>query len=547
MKKILLLMSFFALVLTSKSQTVLNEVYTEPGANNEEFFELYNSALGAQSVDCFTILIYYKNSATDRGWYVLDLPADNVVSKGYYVGSSANPFTTQNNPLPGVIPNLNWNDINFRNGSTGGYLKKFRLNVSTSGYTDISPANNVAVTDLFSDVAIVGGHNYIQLVYVNGVFSNCFWGGGSSATLPAEITSMSSLPVDMSGQCVDFTANFAAANVVAEFVNQSPGNDNGYARKRDGKCGEWDKTSNALNHTPGVSNGSAGTTGAVITNSPPFITCAANANSSSFVTFDITGGPVDAFPVNVQLYVDNTPIGVLDGNDVAGNSVVNNTAADPFISLPFLPQNKPVLLVLRTPAGCFDKVISVLNSCIVLPVTFSSFTAVRNNSNVLVKWETTSEQNNTGFAIERNINGNWQQVAFVPTQAVSGNSDVKLSYSYIDVNLTRGISQYRIKQIDIDAKTKYTEVRSVRGDGQPGKIIVYPNPSNDGKVNIVFEDVRGTRNISITDMSGRVIKQINGVTNNNIQIEKLLPGMYSLRIMVVENGEQTVEKIIVNK
>jgi hypothetical protein len=166
---------------------------------------------------------------------------------------------------------------------------------------------------------------------------------------------------------------------------------------------------------------------------------------------------------------------------------------------------------------------------------------------VLVKWETTSEQNNTGFAVERNINGNWQQVAFVPTQAVSGNSDIKLSYSYIDVNLTRGISQYRIKQIDIDAKAKYTEVRSVRGDGQPGKIIVYPNPSNDGRVNIVFEDVRGTRNISVTDMSGRVIKQINGITNNNIQIDKLLPGMYSLRIMVVENGEQTVEKIIVNK
>jgi Secretion system C-terminal sorting domain len=183
-----------------------------------------------------------------------------------------------------------------------------------------------------------------------------------------------------------------------------------------------------------------------------------------------------------------------------------------------------------------------------LPVTFTSFTAVRNTaSNVLVKWETASEQNNTGFAVERNINGTWQQVAFVPTQAVGGNSDIKLSYSYSDINSTKSISQYRIKQIDIDSKSKYTEVRSVRGDGQPGKTIVYPNPSNDGKVNIVFEEATGTRNISVMDMSGRIVKQIKGVTNNNVQIEKLLPGMYSIRVMIVETGEQAVEKFVVNK
>jgi Secretion system C-terminal sorting domain len=182
-----------------------------------------------------------------------------------------------------------------------------------------------------------------------------------------------------------------------------------------------------------------------------------------------------------------------------------------------------------------------------LPVTFSDFTTVRNNSNVLVKWETASEQNNTGFAVERNVNGIWQQVAFVPTQAVAGNSDIKLAYSYIDVNTTKGISQYRIKQIDIDAKSKYTEIHAVRGDGQPGKPIIYPNPSNDGKVNIIFEDASGTRNISIMDMSGRVIKQMKAVTNNNVQIEKLAPGMYSLRVVVVETGEQTVEKIVINR
>lgn len=66
-------------------------------------------------------------------------------------------------------------------------------------------------------------------------------------------------------------------------------------------------------------------------------------------------------------------------------------------------------------------------------------------------------------------------------------------------------------------------------------------------MNIIFEDATGTRNISVMDMSGRIIKQMKGVTNNNVQIEKLSPGMYSLRIVIVETGEQTVEKIVVNK
>ena len=150
---------------------------------------------------------------------------------------------------------------------------------------------------------------------------------------------------------------------------------------------------------------------------------------------------------------------------------------------------------------------------IVLPVTFKSFNAARNRSNVSLKWETASEQTNSGFAIERNTRGNWEQVAFVPTQAAGGNSDALLTYSLSDLNSEKGISQYRIKQIDIDAKSKYSEVRAVRGEGQAGKTTVYPNPSSNGRVNVVFEDATVTRDISVLDMSGRIVKQFRGVTN----------------------------------
>jgi rRNA maturation protein Nop10 len=185
--------------------------------------------------------------------------------------------------------------------------------------------------------------------------------------------------------------------------------------------------------------------------------------------------------------------------------------------------------------------------CAPLPVDFKSFTATRNHSNVMLKWETISEQNCSGFAVERNTNGTWEQVAFVASQAQGGNSSDLLSYQFIDLNNTKGISQYRIRQVDIDNRSKYSEVRSVRGDGQLGKVIVYPNPTMDGKVNVSFEDAAVIREVSLIDMSGRTLRQWKAVTSNNIAIENLTPGMYTLRVVVPETGEQVVNKIVVNK
>ncbi len=545
MKKILLTMGIFCLVLAGNSQTVLNEVYTEPGAGKEEFFELYNSGAGAQSVDCFTLLIYWRTSASVRGWYVLDLPADNVASKGFYVGAAADPFDVQSQT--NVDANFNWNDVNFRNGSTGGYLKKYQLNGTNTGYTDESASIPATLSDLFADVAVGGGHNYITLVYVNGAFSNGFWGGGNAATLPAEITGMAALPVDMSGACSDFNASFGSLTV--ESVNQSPGSDNGFARTFDGKCGEWDKTSASLNHTPGIPNGgAAGQTGELVTSQ--LLQCNI-APGQSQVTYNITGvsGSVteaDDFPVEIQLYYDFGTVGQLDGADIYQSSLFDATIADPAKSFA-IQQTQNVIVVYKTKRGCFDKVFALANGCAPLPVNFKSFTATRNHNTVALKWETFSEENNAGFALERNVAGVWQQVGYVATQAQGGNSATILSYQYNDANTVKGITQYRIKQIDQDGKFRYSIIRTVRGEGQIGKTIVYPNPSNNGKVTVAFEDANVTRDVALIDLTGRTVKQWKGVTNNNIQIDNLMPGIYSLRIVLPETGEQSVEKIVVNK
>lgn len=209
--------------------------------------------------------------------------------------------------------------------------------------------------------------------------------------------------------------------------------------------------------------------------------------------------------------------------------------------------NKSLFVVVSTVGLSNTIFYRIYNSCIPLPVNFKSFTAARNQSSVQLKWETVSEVNNKGFAIERNINGIWEQITFIPTQAINGNSDQLLNYQYTDLNNTKGITQYRIKQVDVDSRFLLSEIRAVRGNGQVGKTIIYPNPTIDGKINILFEEAAVSRDISLIDMSGRIVKQWHSMINNNLTIENLAPGMYSLRIYIPATGVQSTEKIVVNK
>lgn len=179
-----------------------------------------------------------------------------------------------------------------------------------------------------------------------------------------------------------------------------------------------------------------------------------------------------------------------------------------------------------------------------LPVVFTYFSAQRNNDVVVLKWETATEINNTGFAIERNKNGTWQQVGFVATKAINGNSESKLSYSYNDINYNKGMTQYRLKQIDIDGASKYSDIKAIRGTEQDAKTVLYPNPSADGKVNVVFADA-ASRDIAVMDMTGRIVKQYSSFSSNSLQITGLSTGMFSIRIINNETGVQTTEKFMV--
>ncbi|MFT3675100.1 MAG: T9SS type A sorting domain-containing protein [Chitinophagaceae bacterium] len=193
--------------------------------------------------------------------------------------------------------------------------------------------------------------------------------------------------------------------------------------------------------------------------------------------------------------------------------------------------------------------IDFLGSCALLPVQFKSFSARRiSNGQVQLDWVTATELNNTGFAVERKLgNGAWEAVGFINTKAHDGNSQTELSYQFFDVNSQKSMAQYRLRQVDRDGSSRYSDIKAVRGTEQTIKTVIYPNPSNTGQVTVVFESHERLRDVVLYDMNGRVVKSWKNVANNNLSIENLLPGMYNLRITSVDTGDQTSEKIVVSK
>ncbi len=300
--------------------------------------------------------------------------------------------------------------------------------------------------------------------------------------------------------------------------------------------------------------------GVVIYANDPKVTGFLICQAPRTYNFTITSINTTGIVVNYNVYIDDGDGIYNKSTDIiniasATNIQLDNTNDYRFVSgvMTYLPYSnqKPyadrVLWVVVTSSSITNEVYTRIdNTCSPLPVEFNSFTAVRNHSYVLLTWVTASEQNNKGFAVERNSNGTWEQIAFVVSNANGGNSDILLNYQYTDLNTVKGITQYRIRQEDLDRQSKYSNIIAVRGETQPDKVTVYPNPSG-GSVNVIFETGDVARDVSLTDMMGRTIKQWRNVTANNLRIDNLNAGVYILRVINDETREQVVEKIIVNK
>ncbi|MFY7884365.1 MAG: T9SS type A sorting domain-containing protein, partial [Dolichospermum sp.] len=152
----------------------------------------------------------------------------------------------------------------------------------------------------------------------------------------------------------------------------------------------------------------------------------------------------------------------------------------------------------------------------------------------LLQWATKTEINSQVFEIQRSTDG--KEFKAISTVASKG---VASEYRFTDSPPLEGLGvvYYRLKMIDKDGKYEYSEVRIINFKQSTSKIILYPNPITNGKLNIDYgEEVKAKTNYKIATVEGRIVQQ--GVLANRqqtISIQTLTKGMYIIKI---ENKHQ---------
>ncbi len=173
-----------------------------------------------------------------------------------------------------------------------------------------------------------------------------------------------------------------------------------------------------------------------------------------------------------------------------------------------------------------------------LPITGLQVKAVKAGQSVQLNWSTLTEKGTSHFTIERTIDGkNFEELGNVKA---TGNSNIKQTYYFTDHAPLAETNIYRIKAIDFDGHTEYSDLVSVRFTNNVN-IAVYPNPATEY---IKLSSTVSKNNISIYDMTGKKVFTAQQVENNqNFNISGLPIGIYIVEINDV-NGNNHVTRLV---
>jgi predicted extracellular nuclease len=218
----------------------------------------------------------------------------------------------------------------------------------------------------------------------------------------------------------------------------------------------------------------------------------------------------------------------LDYNDVAddGGSDFANPFGNYYTAVPFRSSDH-------------DPVIIGISLTTPLPVTLTSFVAVRQNNTAVLNWTTAQEEHSSTFIVERSADGEaWKAIAQVAAQG--DKKKTPSVYTATDEHPLAGANFYRLKQVDQDGKSVYSPVRKLNF-GQTITFRIYPNPAAN-TLYIAMEGITDGFQVQVVNMMNQLIirKQLSaGTQPAQLDITALPAGVYAVRIVTADGAAQT--------
>lgn len=194
-----------------------------------------------------------------------------------------------------------------------------------------------------------------------------------------------------------------------------------------------------------------------------------------------------------------------------------------------------------------------ITTCIVVPVTLSSFTASLKNYDVLLNWQTSTEANSSHYIIEKSADS--RLFTAIGRVEAKGYSDAKVNYTFTDNKAAYfdRPTYYRLAMYDRDGSRKYSKIISVTLKSSGGSFAqsVYPSPARPGtiiKTNFISSFVQEI-NVSMISSAGQLIYQkAFAVTKGSNQLEiQVPPAISGVHYFVFRSVDQVQQVPVIIK
>lgn len=152
----------------------------------------------------------------------------------------------------------------------------------------------------------------------------------------------------------------------------------------------------------------------------------------------------------------------------------------------------------------------------VVPVSFSGFTANCTAQGIRLQWSTSSENRSGYFEIQRSYDGRirWEAIGSKPA---AGQSGTLIEYEWMAPSEAR--AYYRIRQVDLDGREQFSDIREKACAPTAAEVQVYPNPADQALFIRMLVDKPVNTNLQIINAQGQILRRVSTrLTTGNQQI-----------------------------
>jgi hypothetical protein len=178
-----------------------------------------------------------------------------------------------------------------------------------------------------------------------------------------------------------------------------------------------------------------------------------------------------------------------------------------------------------------------------IPVELTGLSAQADGQAVTLTWQTATETNNAGFAVEQREGsgpdaGRWREVAFV---GGAGTTDAAQTYRHTLANVPYGRHAFRLRQVDFDgtsAPSQEVEVTVELADAYA--LAAYPNPVATGQRAMIDVTAREAQRVEVAlyDVLGRRVAMLfdgevaaSATERLRLPVRGLASGVYVVRVV----------------